>query len=182
MWLEKGRTPKQGHHKQKAQTPKTRTKGTGTGEGGRGGSRQTTNNKQQTRSQNLFAADFLTIVVNKKMCSQSQTSALRYPRPRKPWHGQTYTMCRILWQAETQFIATNWTPQKQRVGGIGHQLDKYYSDCPAQPYIHTYIHTGTLCKLSNFRIFQTFNFPNFQICQTSLHKWLELPLLVVCYN
>ena len=64
MWLEKGRTPKQGHHKQKTQTPKTRTKGTG--EGGRGGSQQTTNNKQQTRSQNLFAADFLTIVVNSK--------------------------------------------------------------------------------------------------------------------
>ena len=33
---------------------------------GRGGSQQTTNNKQQTRSQNLFAADFLTIVVNSK--------------------------------------------------------------------------------------------------------------------
>ncbi len=31
MWLEKGRTPKQGHHKQKTQTPKTRTKGTGEG-------------------------------------------------------------------------------------------------------------------------------------------------------
>ena len=57
-------------------TPKTRTKGTGTGEGGRGGSRQTTNNKQQTRSQSLFAADFLTIANIEKYIRSEVANAL----------------------------------------------------------------------------------------------------------